>query len=163
MTALTLQQIARALGGEVVGTQVLAPAPGHGPKDRGLCVKLSPSAPDGFLVHLFNGGDPIAAKDYVRQKLGIEPFKPNSKTKPARTTSYDYFDAAGQVRYRKERYSVATGQRHSPSRPIHQRDTSTKTPTFFTAPSGLRTSAKGSRFGLWKAKRKLIGCGSLAR
>jgi hypothetical protein len=68
---LTLQQIARALGGEVVGGQVKVPGPGHSPKDRSLSVKPVVSAPDGFVVHSFAGDDPIACKDYVRAKLGL--------------------------------------------------------------------------------------------
>jgi AAA domain len=75
----SLHQIAQALGGEVRTGQVLAPAPDHSPADRGMSIKLSDDAPDGFLVHLFNGGDPIAAKNYVCSKLGIEPWRPNGK------------------------------------------------------------------------------------
>ena len=44
---LTLQEIARVLGGEVRGNQVLAPGPGHSPQDRSLAVKLS-NSPDGL-------------------------------------------------------------------------------------------------------------------
>jgi AAA domain len=106
---LSLQEIARALGGEVSGGQVLAPAPGHSPSDRGLSVRPDPSAPDGYLVHLFNGCDPLAAKDYVRQKLGFEPYKP--KTKPARTITYDYRDASGVIRYRKIRRDHDDGRK----------------------------------------------------
>ena len=40
-----LRGIARALGGEVAGAQVLAPGPGHGPRDRSLSVRLCASAP----------------------------------------------------------------------------------------------------------------------
>jgi RecA-family ATPase len=75
----SLHQIAQVLGGEVRGGQVLAPAPGHSPADRGMSIKLSDHAPDGFLVKLFNEGDPIAAKDYVRSKLGTPPWQPNGK------------------------------------------------------------------------------------
>lgn len=37
---MTLQEIARVLGGEVQGHQVRAPGPGHSPKDRSLAVML---------------------------------------------------------------------------------------------------------------------------
>jgi putative DNA primase/helicase len=77
-----LQSLARALGGEVSGSQVCAPGPGHSAKDRSLSIKLDPSAPDGFVVHSYAGDDPIACKDYVRSKAGIEPFKANGKRKP---------------------------------------------------------------------------------
>src|SRR5262249_14779781 len=74
---LSLQQIARALGGEVTGDQVRAPSPGHSAKDRSLSVKLDASAPDGFLVHSFTENDQIKCKDYVRAKAGLPGFKPN--------------------------------------------------------------------------------------
>jgi hypothetical protein len=60
----SLHEVAQALGGEVRAGRVLAPAPGHSPADRGMSIKLSDDAPDGFLVKLFNEGDPIAAKDF---------------------------------------------------------------------------------------------------
>src|SRR5258707_1029858 len=47
---VNLRDLARALGGEVSGRQVLAPGPGHSPRDRSLAVRLSRSAPDGLLV-----------------------------------------------------------------------------------------------------------------
>jgi RecA-family ATPase len=74
---LSLHILAKALGGEVSNGQVLAPGPGHSPSDRSLSVKLDGSAPDGFVVNSFAGDDPIACKDYVRTKAGLEPFKPN--------------------------------------------------------------------------------------
>src|SRR5215467_13753316 len=72
-----LRHIANALGGEVSSGHVLAPGPGHSPGDRSLSVKIDPNAPDGFVVHSFADDDPIACKDYVRGKLGLEGFKPN--------------------------------------------------------------------------------------
>src|SRR5262249_27206144 len=69
--AIDLKILAKALGGQVSGQQVLAPGPGHSPTDRSLSVKLDPRAPDGFLVHSFAGDDPIACKDYVREKAGL--------------------------------------------------------------------------------------------
>jgi AAA domain/Toprim-like len=78
-----LRALARALGGEVSGSQVLAPGPSHSAGDRSLAIKLDPNAPDGFVVNSFAGDDPIACKDYVRSKTGIKPFKPNGKRKPA--------------------------------------------------------------------------------
>jgi RecA-family ATPase len=75
--ALSLQQLARALGGEVSGNGVLCPGPGHSAIDRSLSVTLKADAPDGFLVHSFVGDDPIVCRDHVRSKAGLEPFKPN--------------------------------------------------------------------------------------
>src|SRR5262249_17216304 len=76
----SLQQIARALGGDVSGDHVRAPGPGHSAGDRSMSVKLDPNAPDGFVVHSFASDDPIACKDYVREKAGIAAFKPNGKS-----------------------------------------------------------------------------------
>jgi hypothetical protein len=82
---LTLQQLARALGGDVSGTQVLAPGPGHSPKDRSLSIKLEPNAPGGFLVYSFSGDDPILCKNYVREKLNLlpQPWVKNARSKEA--------------------------------------------------------------------------------
>ena len=68
---VSAQQLAAALGGVVSGNEVLAPGPGHSPKDRSLSIRLDPAAPDGFVVHSFSGDDPLACKDHVRGKLGI--------------------------------------------------------------------------------------------
>jgi hypothetical protein len=74
----SLQQIARATGGEISGNSVRCPGPGHSPKDRSLQITLSPTAPDGFLVHSFSpSDDDLKCKDYVRAKLGLPEFKPN--------------------------------------------------------------------------------------
>jgi hypothetical protein len=62
--------IARALGGDVAGHNVLAPGPGHSRADRSLSIKIDAAAKDGFIVHSFAGGDyrpasiscPIAAR-----------------------------------------------------------------------------------------------------
>lgn len=67
-----LRELARALGGHVGGLhQVLAPAPGHSPQDRSLSVRLSPCAPDGFIVHGFAGDNWRICRDHVRTCLGI--------------------------------------------------------------------------------------------
>ena len=73
-----LQKQARALRGEVRGGQVRCPGPGHSEKDRSLSVMLNSAAPDGFVVNTFSpADDPIACKDYVRERLGLPAFKPN--------------------------------------------------------------------------------------
>jgi putative DNA primase/helicase len=81
---LPLQEIARAHGGEVRNGGVLAPGPGHSKSDRSLSVKLSASAPDGFVVHSFAGDDPITCKDHVRERLGLPGFKASKSREPAR-------------------------------------------------------------------------------
>ena len=51
MKAVDLNAVARALGGEVNGEQVLAPSPGYPLADRSLSVTLDPNAPNGFVAH----------------------------------------------------------------------------------------------------------------
>jgi putative DNA primase/helicase len=74
-----LRALARALGGEVSGSQVLAPGPGHSRLDRSLSIRIEPSAPDGFLCHSFAGDDPIVCKNHVRQRLGLPEWKPGDE------------------------------------------------------------------------------------
>ena len=78
---LSPQQLAAALGGEVSGSGVLAPGPGHSPKDRSMSVTLGADLPDGFLVHSFAGDDAIKCKDYVRERAGIGRFEPTRQPK----------------------------------------------------------------------------------
>jgi hypothetical protein len=122
-----LQDLARALGGEVSNGQVLAPGPGHSAKDRSLSVKLDANAPDGFVIHSFANDDPIASKDYVREKAGLPAFKPNgkhSKPKPVLDTNaapkanivatYPYTDAVGTLLYEVMRYKPKTFRQRRP-------------------------------------------------
>ena len=68
--------IANVLGGEVIGRDsVSAPGPGHSRADRSLSIKLDPRAPDGFVVFSHAGDDPIACRDYVRERLGLGPWQ----------------------------------------------------------------------------------------
>jgi putative DNA primase/helicase len=73
-----LRAIARALGGEISGRQILAPGPGHSWFDRSLSIRIEPSAPDGFVVHSFADDDPIVCKDYVRERLGLHKWEPGN-------------------------------------------------------------------------------------
>jgi hypothetical protein len=104
---LSLQEIARCLGGEIRGNRVYAPGPDHSKEDRSLVVMLADDDHDGFTVHSFAGDDPIICRDHVREKCGIPEFKP--KRKAAREVSFDYRDAAGAVRYRKRRIEFEDG------------------------------------------------------
>lgn len=77
MTApMSLRLLARALGGEISGGQVLAPGPSHSREDRSLAVRLSMSAADGFVVHSFAGDDAMLCRDHVREKLNLPAFDP---------------------------------------------------------------------------------------
>ena len=66
-----LKVLARLLDGDVSGSQVVAPGPGHSRKDRSLSVRLSPSAPDGFIVFSHAGDDWRESRDYVRERMGL--------------------------------------------------------------------------------------------
>jgi hypothetical protein len=117
--------LARALGGDAHGDKISAPGPGHSAVDRSLTVWLKSDAPDGFTVHSFTD-DPIACRDYVREKAGLPAFEPKRKVprtsfdiqanlmaalatqrqdageprKNARiTATYDYRDADGTLLY----------------------------------------------------------------
>jgi hypothetical protein len=120
----SLQALAKALGGDVNGRQVLAPGPDHSATDRSLSVKLDSNAADGFVVHSFAGDDPIECRDYVRAKAGFAAFRPNGgdghskpslddveraamavaqgcaeKPKGHVVDTYNYTDAAGALLY----------------------------------------------------------------
>ncbi len=72
-----LHSLARVLGGEVCNNQVFAPAQGYSPKDRSLSIRFDPHAPDGFLVHCFGAGNPLAEKDRIRNILGLRQADQN--------------------------------------------------------------------------------------
>jgi AAA domain len=136
----SLRTLAKALGGEVNGGQVLAPGPGHSATDRSLSVKLDSNAPDGFVVHSFAGDDPIACKDYVRNKAGLEAFKANGgngrrfmsndaieravmavaqgtitdKPKGRVIATYDYTDDDGALLYQVVRYEPKNFRQRRP-------------------------------------------------
>src|SRR5829696_6724473 len=69
---MNLLAIARSLGGEVYGRQILAPGVGHSRRDRSLSIRLDSRAPGGLLVHSFAGDDPLVAKDHLRSALGLK-------------------------------------------------------------------------------------------
>ena len=84
--ALDARSIARALGGDVVGRdQVAAPGPGHSRNDRSLSVRLSATAPDGFLVNSHAGDDWRDCRDHVKHALGMPTgiASPPRPTQPA--------------------------------------------------------------------------------
>ncbi|MFV0644318.1 MAG: hypothetical protein ACK5NN_07435, partial [Sphingomonadaceae bacterium] len=59
--------IANKYGGDACGNQVNIPTEGHGKHDRGTSITIDPSAPDGVLIYVHNGGDPMAVKDKMRR------------------------------------------------------------------------------------------------
>lgn len=109
-SAPNLRSIANALGGEVRGNRVHVPTEGHSNRDRGTVISLSPDAPDGLLVHSFNGGDALAVKDELRRQ-GILPERQERRgmDKPQwrETGVYEYDDGVGNVVYRTKRLECA--------------------------------------------------------
>jgi hypothetical protein len=106
-----LKSWAAALGGEVSGDCVLCPAPGHSARDRSLSVKPSATA-DGFTVHCFApGADWQTCKDFVRPKIGFDPFKTsgNGRAQQPKKTYFDYRDETGDLVYQVERENLAGG------------------------------------------------------
>jgi hypothetical protein len=96
----SLEEIARAVGGEISGGQVRAPGPGHSTKDRSLSIKL---AADGdFIIHSFANDDAMECRDYVRERLGEPQWKPNGGHDPV-TASYVYETAEGKPYLRVQR------------------------------------------------------------
>jgi Toprim domain-containing protein len=79
---ISLQQLAKALGGEVSGDGVLCPGPGHSADDRSLSIKLDDKDPDGFVVNSFSPADKWEdCRDHVREKLGLPKWEPKKKAK----------------------------------------------------------------------------------
>lgn len=125
---INLQAIAARYSGKVSGNTVRIPTPGHSLKDRGTSITLDPSAPDGCLVHCFNGteNDALAVKDMLR-KDGFLPEHSRRELPSypleidwesllatawqtadeadawAKRLRWDYTDAEGNLLYRKVR------------------------------------------------------------
>ena len=89
---LDLRLIARVLGGDVSGRQVLAPGPGHSPKDRSLAIGISDTAPDGLLIYSHCNDDWRDCRDYVRSKLGLPAWAPGDGREQQRTIKPQYID-----------------------------------------------------------------------
>ena len=89
---LDLRSIARVLGGDVSGRQVLAPGPGHSPKDRSLAIGISDTAPDGLLIYSHCNDDWRDCRDYVRSKLGLPAWAPGDDREQQRTIKPQYID-----------------------------------------------------------------------
>jgi putative DNA primase/helicase len=55
----------------VIRDQILAPGPGHSPKDLSLSVRLSSASRDGFIAHSFAGEDWKRCREYIRERLDL--------------------------------------------------------------------------------------------
>jgi RecA-family ATPase len=88
----SLNEMAHALGGEISAGQVLCPGPGHKPADRSLAIKLSDTAPDGFVVHSFADDSLQECRDHVRRRLGLPAWAPG----PARPVDISSYASPGR-------------------------------------------------------------------
>lgn len=132
---IDLRAIAAYYGGAINGTSVSIPTPGHSRGDKGTHITADPGAPDGCLVHCFNGSaeDALAVKDMLRR----DGFLPERKSAARNSTAsslpdisslignhadhganarnfalmnrWEYHDANGSVLYRKTRLDRADG------------------------------------------------------
>jgi len=82
MTTLSLDGMASALGGVVVkGDKVTAPGPEAGKRNRhAVTVWLNSDGDIGVNCH--EGQDPIATKDWVRERCGLPRWQPKQRRKP---------------------------------------------------------------------------------
>jgi hypothetical protein len=75
-TMMDLRTLQRALGGDIIGGQLLAPGPLHSRRDRSMSVKLDPGSPSGLLVNSFSGDHWRDCRDHVRVLLGLPAWQP---------------------------------------------------------------------------------------
>ena len=108
----TLEQIARALGGEVSGGQVLAPGPNHSAEDRSLAVKHGNNG--GLIVFSHAGDDIRACKDHVRARLGLPPWNGNGSSRNI-AAQYDYTDEDGKLLFQVVRFAPKKFAQRRPS------------------------------------------------
>lgn len=88
MIWLDVRKIVASMGGNVVGrNSVNVPGPGHSPADRSLTITLNSRAPAGFVVYSHSGDDPIVCRDYVRERLGLPRWQPNTTRIPLIATT----------------------------------------------------------------------------
>jgi phage/plasmid primase-like uncharacterized protein len=83
---IDLRAIARRYGGNVANGTVLIPTPGHSIRDRGTAITVCADAPDGLLVHCFNGDrvDALAVKEMLREDGFVQKSRARA---PARLLS----------------------------------------------------------------------------
>jgi predicted P-loop ATPase len=129
---MSAQAIAAALGGKVgAGGWINVPAPGHSPDDASLGIMLDPQAPGGYRVNPRAGEDPIRCRDYVMERLGLDPWTPKgdggTSDDPVHPTwgkpdsLYWYRDAEGVPVFAVARWE-ASGRRKKEIRPVVKRD-----------------------------------------
>jgi hypothetical protein len=89
----SLQELARALNGQITGGQVLAPGPGHSPKDRSLSIKINASGE--IVVHSYAGDDWRLCREHVRAKLGLPRHDDGQRERRSRSFQQHHDDGRG--------------------------------------------------------------------
>jgi hypothetical protein len=69
LAAITLKEVAVAVGGNLNGKWINVRAPGHTSGDHSLGFRFEPNAPDGFLLNSFAGDDPTTCRIHVKKLL----------------------------------------------------------------------------------------------
>jgi len=121
---ITLQELARALGGEIACDEVLAPGPGHSSKDRSLSVKPEPNAPAGLLIHSFANDDPQKCRDHVLTRLGIHRQTHSRKSRTGgfhEVAVYPYRDETSTILFEVVRQEKPSPNGGKPEKKFHQR------------------------------------------
>ena len=78
---MSLDELAKALGGTTNGDWINVAGPGHSGDDRSLGFRFDANAPDGFVVNSLAGDDPTECRNYVTELLltlgegGIPPIQ----------------------------------------------------------------------------------------
>mgnify|MGYP003631731299 CR=1 FL=1 len=134
--SLDARSIARFYGGTANGDQANIPTIGHSKKDRGTSIRVTPSAPEGVLVHCHNGGDYVAERERLRSDGFLPEWKSDAHRcgvsnghpilhqirscvdfKPSNV--FEYYDLDGILRYRVTRVDHADGTKDFPvSHPV---------------------------------------------
>src|SRR5437773_9583263 len=100
---LGLRELAQALGGEIVGGQVLCPGPGHSARDRSLAVRPSAQSPFGFIAHSHAGDPWRGCRDYVLEKLGWPSCDPADARRRSQQPPHRYFERKDHERQQHEK------------------------------------------------------------
>jgi putative DNA primase/helicase len=98
-------ELAHALGGEAFGYKIIAPGPGHSPKDRSLSIHVDADTSDGFYCHSFAGDDWQTCRDHIRQVLGLGPWQSRVRKPTQRRPKSQPDDAEKQKE--RGRYAIS--------------------------------------------------------
>lgn len=76
---MTLDEIAKKLGGKIIAGKVRAPGINRSAGSQSLAISLAPDLRGGIHVHDFRDGRHLENKGWVLERLGIEPEPPRGK------------------------------------------------------------------------------------